>query len=455
MSKIKYLLKRLGLTGYTHYVHSTAFPKSVRTYTADEQMIALIDNLYLAGYFQQQNIWNLVHMIGDLDKPARTFSLLDLILKKAGAYQADPARFDAEFVLNHLFEEDEFSEADILDFLTYWRQTAFARNTNQERNELRKEDWMATHQERFIKNAETLGVIHAVPNFKSEYYETWVLGAARLRMTTRLQSLHRLTKLGVSTGVVRVLAGARELWAEIDGIGDTPEVIKEEGKRYLFEMATKMKLNLDPQQSFIDYGPNDDIPQGRVKGRTYLNYTSSESRRLTESSMAIDIYGSIFGKMLASNMLIDTELKDGQRPNTVSTSSQAATIFVKSLKTSMKRCDILVISEQPYLKRQCIAVERSIRQGLQEVGSVVEPIIHGVGNESSVGVSVINSELGALGAEQYLLVANEIPMKRPSTALMYRTRSKDISTIPKFEPEVIRKTAINNQQYHTQVTNIF
>jgi len=56
MSKLESALRKLGLNDYSQYKYES-FAKPVRQVTAEEQMLALLENLYLAGYLSQEKVW--------------------------------------------------------------------------------------------------------------------------------------------------------------------------------------------------------------------------------------------------------------------------------------------------------------------------------------------------------------------------------------------------------------
>ena len=68
--------------------------------------------------------------------------------------------------------------------MAYWRQSAFDRQVNQERNELTQQTWMETHQQQFMANAKDLGVIDDIRPERKVFDLDSILGAARLRMKT-------------------------------------------------------------------------------------------------------------------------------------------------------------------------------------------------------------------------------------------------------------------------------
>ncbi len=176
-----------------------------------------------------------------------------------------------------------------MDFIAYLAQYAFNRVHGQERNELKSVDWMAEYKDAYIESARILGFIDRVRPMSEVYDEAWIAGASRVGLIARDIDYFEQP---IKTNVVKVLAGARPLWAEIDGIapelkakllklhsekrdidsldttlmvGDISERTQEEIK-YILELATKYSIMLDKTLPIITY-TKDICPNGLFPGR--------------------------------------------------------------------------------------------------------------------------------------------------------------------------------------------
>lgn len=130
-------------------------------FVSEEQQIALLENLALAGYFEDKKLWQMVNLI-NCDKSGKKsqFAQGD----EAAAFEALKQVFkDAEgstkYLLDHLFESENFDVQDVEDMVLYLGQSAFARVYNQERNELQPFDLQDLAREKYLQNADTIGMI--------------------------------------------------------------------------------------------------------------------------------------------------------------------------------------------------------------------------------------------------------------------------------------------------------
>ncbi|MES2677204.1 MAG: hypothetical protein V4612_02670 [Pseudomonadota bacterium] len=358
-------------------------------FKSEAQQIALLQTLKIPKYLSRKELWEAVHLIGRFENPLIVFEKLDNLFKKYGVYEGD---FEPEKLLT---ADIDIAKEDLQDLLTFFRQSAFNRNINQERNELVGQSWMEEHQEAFLAAAKTLGLIDEVfPSFE-KYDETWVQGASRLKIESRLETLKSLTQ--EVAGTIRLLTGVRELWAELDGRGDTLDEKIADGKKYMLALAEKKNIKIDPENPFIQRA-----------GRTYLNYASDENRRLNESDMAQDVAD----QMGIKYILINAEAQAGKTRATTATTSLEAALELKKL--SIQNPKILVISDQPFLERQRLAVLFALLQC-----DIKDSEVDAVGNECRAGVAVINAELGALASEQYKFLGRE---ESDFAALSYQNR---------------------------------
>lgn len=155
--------------------------------------------------------------------PILTFKQVYPAIKKSKAYQNDPNKFNAKILRKNLGKGTELDEQDIVDLLLYISQNAFSRKSGQERNELISKDWMNEYEEAYLKTAKILNFIDRKVPEHQEYDGAWIAGASRIGVITRIIDYNYiLSKYNIKIkGETLVLAGARPLWANIDGIAPT------------------------------------------------------------------------------------------------------------------------------------------------------------------------------------------------------------------------------------------
>lgn len=436
MTKLSKALNNLGFRSQNH---------SSTTQFSDSQIhLAIIENLYFAGYFKEQLIWQAINLIG-FDKygnntnqiwtktPQLAFLLMYKVIKKSGALQDNPQLFKADYLLQHLFGEDIFDIQDIEDFIVYLVcQNAFGRIPNQERNEITPQIWMQIYQQQYLENAQKIGLIEEIkPTFK-KYDESWVMGAGRYRTMTRIAHLKQLIDSGFEVGKVRLLSGNRELWVEIDNIGDV-----DEAKDFMLKIAEKNNIKIDAKKPFITRN---------VLGspRTYINYHSGETKKLTETLMMAEIYENIFAKNEVT--LID-DISKKHRPTTESTVENIAKYVFQNrfaedgdLKDQAEIV-IMIISNQPYCERQKLTTKRVVEKIVHH--KISKKIIFDAVGESALnsGVKSIHSEFAALMAEKFWQytkkTAHNVKRKRVPQKMIFSSRFEDISFIPSIPTSII------------------
>jgi hypothetical protein len=408
MSKFSDILELLGFIGCALYSEESPY-KVIEHFSATEQHEALIENFYLADYFTEKNLWNTVHALGSFSDETKTFNSLNQVFIEAGANQNNPNKFDAKYVIDSLFKEKEFDEKDALDFVTYTAQTAFERESWQERDAIAAKLWMEKHKEKYLENARKLNLVDAVPPIREKYDETWFMGAAAGRIETRLQYF-KDTSANIDGGILRILTGEREVSANLDE------------KDYVLYLAQKHGIKYDQKNPFK-----------LINGQQYLNYLQGEFRKLTETDILKDKYKKIFGSELPANWIIDTKQQNNERPTTYTTALDAAELMLKQHKD--KELHIRIISNQPYIDRQVVIVQAAINEKINEANrSDLSVKVHGTGAAFSSQIKDIHSELGALIGEQYKVIIQKIGAKRDSKSLMFQSRPKlDALKIPSFE----------------------
>lgn len=114
----------------------------------------------------------------------------------------------------------DLDEQDITDLLFYIAQHAFGRKAGQERNELTAQDWMNKYKDEYFASARILGLIDREAPESHDYDGAWIAGASRVGILARIIDYkYMLNKYDLKiNGETGVLAGMRELWANIDGI---------------------------------------------------------------------------------------------------------------------------------------------------------------------------------------------------------------------------------------------
>ena len=409
----------------------------------EDKQIAFITNLYLAGYFKPESIWQAINMMQyDANnkkteiwkkEPQITFANVVKSLQKSGSNQENPEKFNAKELLNSFMNEDEFfSKQNVADMILYLSQNAFDRKKGQERNELEKKPWSDIHQELYSQNAKILGMIEERTPLQKKYDETWIQGASRLRITTRMQSAKEYQKNGIDLGQVRLLTGERELWAEIDKLpNESIDICKE----FLLKLATTNNIKLDGFEERVVAGSS----------RTYPKYAEGETKKLTETLMAKAIYKETFGSEIAEDQVIDSKAYPSEsRPTTT---KAAVDITREKLLQRIRNQEftetplIMIVSNQPYADRQTLSTERAALEEMRKNVFNTEISFEGVGDSCEVGVTAIHSELGALVNEKYMkaLMQQKMPeqlLENPDQ-LSFQRRCKNHELLLPPMPKII------------------
>jgi hypothetical protein len=348
-SNFEIAANRLGFIGYK---------KAGKAISAQEHQEALLNQLQIAGYLQPTNLWKAIVGLGVKD-PVTAFKQIYPAIKKSHADQNDPSKFNAKILRKNLGKGTELDEQDTMDLLFYLAQNAFGRKCGQERNELSSQDWMKKYEELYFSNAKVLRLIdREVPEHQS-YDAAWIAGASRIGVMARLIDYHNtLSKYNIKVnGETAVLAGARELWANIDGIIPTVrdrlvEAYKAktdldtldislpvgedqariaEGREYMQGLAVRYNIRLNESSPFIQYTTKEECPPGYFPGRVYPNYAEGENRKLTETLMSQDLLATYLLNDGKSITIVDTLAEQDQRPNTASTARDAAKKLVERI----------------------------------------------------------------------------------------------------------------------------
>jgi hypothetical protein len=390
--------------------------------------------LGFAKISEQQAVYNILRIAGYLETKAL----------RAAIYRSEIFS-DPEAVFRQLSDPEKFYKSnfcktdDFAQLLLYITQTAFDRTFGQERLELHKKPWMDEYKTDYFKYASKLGLTKEIlPNFEIRYDASLVLGASRPGLYARLTEMNFYLKQGLKTDMIFVLAGERELWAEIDGF--SPLVLEkfqeaislgisvdqiifedslniasdkiEEGKGYIRSLADRLNIIYDTQKPF-------EIRNNRF----YLRVL--DGAKPTEATMAQDLMKEF--PLIALKVLDTKAYQNGERPDTVSTARHFAEQFVQSIINEQRPksvYNILAVSNNPYATRQAIAVQRECDNALKIAQlNNIKITVHGVGFKAQEeNIAVIHSELGALFSELFKNAYPEVNTEK----LMFRTRKNDV-----------------------------
>lgn len=400
-----------------------------------EEQVAFVQNLYFAGYFKEENIWQMINLMEHDKSGARVTNIWDrgegeetgkvdeIFLALANAvnrsklHQGDFTKCDFEKFLTEFGAEKSFDGQDLEDIILHMGQSAFNRSQYQERSELSAAPWTETcDQTQYQKNAQIIGLIDKKePEAGAEFDQTWVQGAAKLRTKTRLEHLKEMQDSGVKVGEIKFLTGDRELWLEIDKY---PGESEEEKRAFFINLAEKNGIRLtDEEEKF----------ETRAVGsttRTYLKYHPDESRKITETMMAKQVFEDVFGYPPADDLIIDSAADAAAgRATTLTGAKKAASELKLSEAWSKTEVKIMIVSDQPYADRQLLANKRACSEVL---GDDLDKItFSAAGRGCEVGVRAINSEMGALTGERYyemIRQRGDKERKRNPEQLMFRNR---------------------------------
>jgi hypothetical protein len=424
--------------------------------TSSEKVGALLSILDMAGYFEESKLWHDINFVPSIPDKVVAYVEFAKALKLAKTNTG----LNAE-ILYKALEKDSLSAEQWMDLLLYITQNAFNRDVGRERNELVKQDWMTDHAEAYKNEAKKLGLIDRKRPLLEEYDQAWIAGTSRPEVLARIQDYKYTISKGIkikSAEDVVILAGQRELWANIDGLtqkakealsthdiididlsdisipaGEDAEIIAE-GKDYLIYLAKKYNILYNINEQFVTYEKGDQIPNGLTDGRTYLNYAEGETGKLTESLMCKDLFST---HVTHKVKIVDTQNQGGKRPDTTSTAIDAAKALVAKIKSgaypAQKEFSIIYFSNNPYIERQTLATQRAVNKVLQkdEIGKQGYKInVEGVGFFCVEDVVAIHSELAALITEKWKNAHLEMLDLDMDTHLQFlQFQSRDNATI--------------------------
>ncbi len=398
--------------------------------SVEKQINDVFSIFHMAGYLTKDTLWqSIAHIrtIADADKKnihQRFLSVLD----KTKGLQTQTKDFQVDSFRQQI--GNTLDPLTWMDFCLYLAQYGCDRSPGQERHEMVEKEWMKGSENDYMVPAKELGLIAEKEPQHNHYDFVWIAGAGRPRFLQRFQMFKKYQSQVSFVSPVYALAGFRELYADIDGIGEGQSRI-EEGKKYLTGLADQFKIPYNKEQPFIKYSDGETAKkQDRMPSRFYLNTISDQ--RLTEAHLARDLVQEI-----PNAIVIDARVEEGyHRATTQSTSQAAIAHFINRIKGgefgSKKTFNLLLVSNNPFIKRQELVVKRVIREGMQKHHELASYIIkvEGIGSASQSDIQVIHAELGLLFSEMWKLARGTQDNQELLNSLLFTTRSKELVGLP-------------------------
>ena len=453
----------------------------------ENQQEALLRIFYIAGYLSPKQLWSDINRanIGVLDLNI-FFAEVLAVLHHAKADQDDYYKVDFKYLKHHLFgqyNDHALPQLKIDNLILYIIQHAFGRKIGDERADIKTSDILARYSEEYKKAAQEIGMIDPVLPRAVSYDIGVIAGTSRQNIVdVRLPDYQTHLSL-VTNGYTIISAGKRQLWAEIDGVGEQPQKTQD-GMDYILSLAerndvalktppfikyfsttdtTKADLSKDPR---VQYEVVEKCPKGFTFGKTYPNYANSE-QYLTETLMITDIVGSTLGDRLH---IIDTEAyssqqsgssshlplyiqiykEQGLRPTTMPTLEDLALHLIQYMKDHQtSKVVVLYQTNQPYVKRQELEAKQAIFAALEKAKTVdfsmasFEIDLEAVGPGNISPIELVHSELAALIAVEWGLRHVDDP---DIDHLLYQSRnqleaSNSLPVLPPY-PHDIERTVL-------------
>lgn len=446
ISTIEISLTKLGFRN--HIIDS-------KMMTLQKQAEAILNIFNMAGYLAFERLWQDINHIPSIKNKKETFLSLTNAIKASYEDPINLNKFNTKELYNKL-KSITLKNEEWMDLLLYISQHAFNRHHGQERHEMTTQEWVEQSKEEYYNSARILGLIDRKMPQYLEYDIAWIAGASRLGVLSRMLEHKYIlsnTDIKINNSKIFILAGQRELWAELDGInpkikkilenskniniddvdiyvpnGNIEETINE-GKNYLSKLAKIYNIKLNEEQTFIKY-EKDQAPLGRFPGRNYPNYDKEEKCKLTETLLCKDLAKKSFSDEV---VIINTQSLNNQRPNIYTTAKDAMHQTIKEIihkGIEKKIFKILLITNNPYIERQEIATQFVVNKVLEEVGLAQQGyqfIIDGVGFSSKQDIKIIHSELASLMAEKWKMAHfDEKEIETHIKPLLFQTRDKEI-----------------------------
>ena len=426
--------------------------------SASEEQEAFIATLFIAEHLHPQQLWNDFHAMGGIHNAEVLIKTIHQCLNQSVKKEGG---INLSYLRNHFLLG--MDKKDIIDWVVYTTQKAFNRQPGRERNELPDQLALTQRKAMYLQEVRNLGVIERILPQRKVYDATLIMGASRVGVLARIADYKFIVNRHdiQIDGPIYLLAGSRELWAEIDGIlpeiyAKLIQVIKEnkdidsieavllnerndyiinEGKDYMQKLAHDTGIQLKEKTPFIRYTSKETIPIGRYPDRTYASYVCENGKKLTETLMAKNLIETFFPEILFK-MIDTTHSEEQARPTTESTIQDFFALLVTSIKSGhlrgKKDIYILMQSNNPYVERQALVAQRTIEEMMEKENlSNINIHIDGVGFSCKQDPSRIQSELAALIVERYKTAIQKkvIVPKRDITDLLFQTR-KVVADIP-------------------------
>ena len=377
--------------------------------TSKNEQESLLSIFNMSGYFEPYVLKRDItaaHLFNDNEL---VYSFINRNLDLYGSNRL-PSDFDAELAANKIFGRNNqyMTILEAAKYILYLTQNAFNREKYQERYEIQEIAWMKKYKNSFLHTAQVLGLTNKItPIFEHKYYASLILGGGRSSMISRIKSLQNYKERGISLGKIMILTGDRALSAEIDGIGQDINSKTNNGILYLKYLCTKLDRCLSPRPV-------------KIHNQTKL-MDNNGIVQLNEKDMAMDLMEQL-GQ--AYDYITDTCTQGISRPNTFTTALDASKVLLANIMSCNDMqvinevCNILVISNNPFIARQALTVQSAFNKAKTITNAEVNFRIHGVGSKSNESIQVIHSEIAALLSELFMLAYPKISTKN----LLYITR---------------------------------
>ena len=211
----------------------------------------------------------------------------------------------------------------------------------------------------------------------------------------------------------------------------------EEAKNFMIKIAKKNNIKINNERPFI-------VKSVLGRPRTYINYHSDETKKLTDTLMMDEMYENIFGNNEVT--LIDDHKKNYCLTTEGAVENVAKYIFQDRLKEGGDLKDksqvaIMIISNQPYCERQKLTIERIFDRILHR--NISKKIVFDAVGDSASNMSIksIHYEFAALMAEKFWQytkkTSHTAKRKRSPQKMIFSRRYKDISFIPSIPTSII------------------
>lgn len=354
----------------------------IRKVSPKEHAVALFSYLDLAGYLSPDLLEKAITYLS----AAKPFPCSNELVISHLKNVYDTAHRDGSFNIDWFFDNfcnaPYFQVDDIIDLIVFLQQTAFDRQFGVERDKLQAKPWLEQYSDLFKHLTTNLGIVTPLPPTHEAYCGTGIMGAASVRVSTRIQYFNSLRQ---NCGEVWALSGNRELSQGLDE------------EQVMIEVAQAAKKPVH----FVEKG------SGAAK-RTFLD-------GITETMMVNYLLQKMCaGKKIA---LIDSSVEDGHwRATTAQGAKDIAQILIQKIQDGSISKDkegtyhFMVIAEQPYAGRMAKQVQRAFNAEIirKNLVSSIKVIIEGAGSGipeaelNNIGILTrMNSELGSLMAERF------------------------------------------------------